>query len=142
MVLYLQHLITSFRTSSASCSFLSLFPFMISCLISWLMLCTAGKYPANFRLSWAISAGSPPRSEEKIVLSSPTSLSISFSSFSSFVGSSKWSYLENASAKFTFLIPFLLITMNSNWANSGNQCGKMLLSDFILTMYFRLDASV
>ena len=132
------HWITSFKTLSPSCySFLNLFPSMISCLVSGLMLSMAGQYPASLHLSLAISAGSHSRSVAYVILSSPTSLSAWYSSFSSFVGTSQGSDLDNASM-LTFSISFLCITMNSYWAKSANQCWKMLSSDFMLTIYFRL----
>ena len=39
-------------------SFFNSFPLMILCLFSWLILCMAGGYLSNFRLSLAILAGS------------------------------------------------------------------------------------
>ena len=91
---------------------------------------------------FAISGGSPSRS---VAWSWSWALELHSRSDTHhspfFVGSSKWFDLEKASA-FTFSIPFLWITMNSNWAKSANQCWKILSSDFMLTMYSKLDASV
>ena len=108
------------HSSFSSCNFLSMFSSIISNLVSLLRLWIAGGYPANFRLPFPIFTRFSS-SYAKVIFISPTWLASWYSSFSSVVGSSKCLALDKASA-LTFSLPFLCITMNSNWASSAYQC--------------------